>query len=187
MIKKIKIADFTEIRFGLYEQSSPTGEVAYLQVKQFNEEGVMVRPPDEFIELTPKNQTHILLDGDILFAGKGNRLVAWCYRQIDKPAIASSIFFVLRPDLTKVYPEYLVAILNAPSSKEAFRQIGAGTNILSIRKSELGAFEVPLPALEQQQKIAALAAIHQQEIVLAEQLIQQKKQLYTAVISQLVK
>ena len=86
-----------------------------------------------------------------------------------------------------VYPQYLVAILNTPLSKAAFSQIGGGTNIFSIRKSELGAFEVPLPSMKQQKSIAALAQLYQQEIELAEQLITQKRKLYTAIISKLTK
>jgi restriction endonuclease S subunit len=137
--------------------------------------------------LDKKNEGHLLMDGDILFVGKGNRLFSWCYRQSQGPAIASSIFFVLRPNSELVNSDYLATILNAPPSKVAFQQIGAGTNILSIRKSELGAFQVPLPSMQQQELVADLARLHHQELELAQKLIIKKQNLYTAIISNLIK
>ncbi len=159
----------------------------YLQVRQFDEEGILKEEANEFVKLDNKARQHQLVDGDVLFVGKGSRLFAWCYRQSAGPYIASSIFFVLHPLTKIIYPEYLSAILNAPQSKAFFMQIGGGTNIFSIRKSELGAFEIPVPPMSEQMKIAALAALHQEEIELAKQLIEQKQNFYTAIISKLIK
>ncbi|MBC7509914.1 MAG: restriction endonuclease subunit S [Ferruginibacter sp.] len=181
------IQDISEIRFGLYTQPENSGEVAYLQVRQFNDQGRLTSKANDFINITNKTETHLLKDGDVLFVGKGNRLFSWCYRNIEGPAIASSIFFVLRPNPQVVYPEYLAAFLNAPQAKSAFQQLGSGTNIFSIRKSELGAFQLPILPMQQQKRIAALADLHQKEIDLAQQLILQKQNLYTAIISKLIK
>jgi restriction endonuclease S subunit len=186
MINTATVDAVSNIRFGLYAQPESTGSVAYLQVRQFNDDGRLIVEPDEFLNLDKKAESHILKDGDVLFVGKGNRLFAWCYHKAGQPAVASSIFFVLRPDTKIVYPDYLAAFLNAPQSKAVFQQIGAGTNIFSIRKSELGAFQIPIPSLQQQKKIAELAQLHQQEVDLAQQLIMQKKNLYTAIISKLI-
>jgi hypothetical protein len=79
---------------------------------------------------------------DFLVLGKDN----------STPTVASSSFFVLRPNTNKVDPEYLTAILNATQTKAVFQQIGGGTNIFSIRKSELGALQLPLPSMQQQKK-----------------------------------
>src|SRR5689334_14035951 len=98
MIKKENLAYLSDIRFGLYTQPEPTGTVAYLQVRQFDESGRLITNADEYINIDKKNQAHILKNGDVLFVGKGNRLFSWCYRQTDQPSVASSIFFVLRPD-----------------------------------------------------------------------------------------
>lgn len=181
------IQDIADIRFGLYTQPDSTGQVAYLQLRQFNDEGRVISKTNDFINITNKTEGHLLKDGDVLFVGKGNRLFSWCYRDSEGQAIASSIFFVLRPDIKLIYPEYLAAFLNAPQAKAAFQQLGSGTNIFSIRKSELGAFQIPILPMHHQKRIAALAELHQQEIELAKQLILQKQNLYTAIISKLIK
>ncbi len=181
------IQDIADIRFGLYTQPESSGVVAYLQLRQFNDEGRLLSKANDFINITNKTEAHLLTDGDVLFVGKGNRLFSWCYRDAVGPAIASSIFFVLRPDPKVIYPEYLAAFLNAPQAKAAFQQLGSGTNIFSIRKSELGAFQLPILPMQQQKRIAALAELHQQQIDLAQQLMLKKQNLYTAIISQLIK
>ncbi len=181
------IQEASDIRFGLYTQPNSTGEVTYLQLRQFNDEGLVISKSIDFINITNKTEAHLLQDGDVLFVGKGNRLFSWCYRNSEGPAVASSIFFVLRPNLKIIYPEYLAAFLNAPQAKAAFRQLGSGTSIFSIRKSELGAFQIPILPINQQKRIAALAELHQQEIDLSKQLILQKQNLYTAIISKLIK
>lgn len=186
MIKNAPIASICQIRFGFYTEPKPFGSVAYLQARQFSDDGRLIKKPEDYINLDINANSHLLKGGDVLFVGKGNRLFSWCYSQSD-PAVASSIFFVLRPDQDVVYPEYLAAILNAPQSKTTFQQIGGGTNIFSIRKSELGAFEIPIPNIKYQKRIAALAQLHQQEIYLAQQFITQKQNLYKAIISKSLK
>lgn len=183
---KASIKDITDIRFGFYIQPEEEGNIPYLQVRQFDEEGLLKEESDEYIKLDKKSEQHLLKDGDVLFVGKGNRLFAWCYREKAGTYVASSIFFVLRPNQKIIYPEYLSAILNAPQTKLAFQQIGGGTNIFSIRKSELGAFEISLPPMDKQIKIAAIFELHQKEIALTHHLLTEKHNLYSGIISKLI-
>ena len=113
-------------------------------------------------------------------------MFAWCYRESSGPCVASSIFFVLRPKHKLVHPEYLTTLLNTRQSRASFQQIGSGTSILSIRKSELGAFQIPLLSLDQQRQIAELSEMHQQEIFITKQLITLKEKLYAGIISKLI-
>ena len=183
---KSSLNRISNIRFGIYAKPQPEGAVYYLQARHFSEEGELDQEPDEYISLNESLASNVLQEGDVLFVGKGNRLFSWCFKTMQKPAIASSIFFVLRPDAELVYPEYLAAILNAPQTRNTFLQIGSGTNIFSIRKSELGAFEVPLPPIAEQKKIAALSQLYQRQIALSNDLIKEQQNLYTAIFSQLI-
>lgn len=187
MIKMVNVASAVNIRFGLYAQPEESGPVDYLQARQFSDDGRMILQTDQYIKIEKKDEVHLLKDGDVLFVGKGNKLFSWCFESTGRPTIASSIFFVLRPDQHIIYPQYLAAILNAPQSKAVFNQIGGGTNIFSIRKSELGAFQLPLLPMQQQKRIAALTTLHRQEIELAQVIITQKQNLYSAIISKLIK
>lgn len=181
------IESLSSIKLGFPGQAQAGGNVPFLQLRQFNDEGMLFINDADSIKLNEKIKPHFLKNGDVLFVAKGNRLFAWCYIDKNIPTVASSSFFVLRPNTKKIHPEYLAAILNAPQTKAALIQLGGGTNIFSIRKSELAAFQIPILPMDQQIKVASLATFHQQQVQLAKEIISQKQNLYTAIISKLIK
>ncbi len=181
------LKQLASIRTGYPGQPEKDGEVSFLQLRQFNEDGILISPDAEVIKLTDKLLPHLLKNGDVLLVAKGNRLFASLFTNDQIPTIASSSFFVITPVGKHVYPAYLAAILNAPQNKNALLQLGAGSNIFSIRKSELEDFEIPVPPLAKQKQIAKVAALHQQEIQLAKQIIEQKQALYKSIISKIIK
>lgn len=182
-----RLGGISDISFGVHLQPSLSGAIPYLQIRQFNEFGMLQEKAAEFIDSNKKSKQYQLRDGDVLFVGKGSRLFAWCYREIYGPYVASSIFFVLRPDQKIIYPEYLAAILNTPQTKAKFQQLGSGTNIFSIRKSELAATEIKIPPMDEQRRIFALSDLHQKGIAITRELLMQKENLYTAIISKLIR
>lgn len=181
------LKDIAQIKTGYPGQPEKDGTIPFLQLRQFNEDGIMVINNAELIKLDEKSQPHVLRNGDVLLVAKGNRLFASVFTNEYTPTVASSSFFVITPNTKFVYPDYLSAILNAPQIKTSLLQLGGGTNIFSIRKSELGAFEIPLLPMAKQKRVAALAALHQKEIQIEKDLIIQKQILYTAIISKLIK
>jgi restriction endonuclease S subunit len=181
------ISQIAQIKTGFPGQPEKDGTIPFLQLRQYNEDGIMVSNDAELLKLDEKSKPHLLKNGDVLLVAKGNRLFATVFEDESIPTVASSSFFVITPNPKFIYPAYLAAILNAPQTKTALIQLGAGTNIFSLRKSELEAFEIPVLPLAKQNKIAALAALHQQQIQLAKQIITQKQELYKAIISQSIK
>ncbi len=187
-VKKVhNLEDVCDIRFGYHATPSPVGAIPYLQIRHFNEDGHLAYQPLEMIDLDEKSHAHLLQEGDVLFVGKGNRLFAWQYDSTLGPLVASSTFFVLRADKTKVLPSYLTTILNDPAIKAHLQHLGAGTNIFSIRKSELGAVEIPIPPMDRQEKISAMADLYQEEVRLAQHVLEQKQLLFKGVLSSLLK
>ena len=187
MIFSKQLSEICDIRFGVAEQTAEIGEIAYIQINQFDDKGIKNDAIQGWLPNLNRIEAYLLMVGDVLLAAKGNKLFAWAYTDLEGKAVASTSFFILRPKQNVVNVKYLETYLNTPLAKSSFLQIGAGTNIFSIRKSELGAFQIPLPSLEQQKKIAALAELHQKEVQLAQQLIAQKQHLYAAIISKLIK
>src|SRR5690606_667205 len=132
-------------------------------------------------DITEKSKNHLLEEGDVLFVGKGMRNFAWKYSADIGKAIASSIFFVIKPKPEFVDSGYLVTIFNSTKYQSFFQSLGAGSSIPSIRKNELEAVEIPLPSLEIQKKIATLNTLHQAELGLLGRLIDGKNKLFQAV------
>ena len=183
---QVKIKEIANIQFGYYGQSSKAGTIPYLQAKHFNEFGQHIGENDTFLEEDPKATTNLLQDGDVLFVAKGFRFFATLYKEEFGNAIASSIFFILRTDKTKIIPAYLVSVLNLPKNLLHFQQSGAGSTIPSIRKNELADFTFNLIPLEQQQKVVALQELHFKDIQITETLIKEKQKLFQTTISKII-
>lgn len=181
-----KLQHIADIKFGLYAKSSPVGPVQYLQAKQFDNAGNMVSPSDMFLDEDSKILPHLLMDGDILLAGKGFRIFSWRYSENLGPAVASSIFFVIRPDKKMVDPDYLNTLLNMKKSQVYFDQLSAGTNINSIRKSELGEFPVPMLPMKQQMKIKDLNRLHNEQAQLLDKYTQLVEDRYNSLLNKLI-
>jgi restriction endonuclease S subunit len=183
---KVKLGDIAQLQFGLYTKPSDEGSAVYLQAKHFDDGGNQTEQIDTFVQIDQKNASHLLQDGDILLVGKGMRNFAWTYDESYGPAIASSIFFVIKVDQSRVIPEFLTTIFNMPQTQAYFQVLGAGSSIPSIRKSELEALKITLPSLEIQQKIVSLKRLHQKEIEIYDTLISEKKGVFKGIINNLI-
>jgi restriction endonuclease S subunit len=184
---QVKLKDIAQIQFGYYAQPSKNGTIPYLQAKHFNEFGQYTVNNDAFLEEDEKMAANLLQEGDILFAGKGFRFFATLYSADFGKAVASSIFFVIKPDTRKVVPGYLVSVLNLPKNLLHFQLSGAGSSIPSIRKSELMDFTFNLIPFEQQNKIVALQELYIKDLELTENLIKQKQLLFQTALSKIIK
>ena len=183
----MQLKDISDLQFGFYDKPKIEGGVRYLQVKHFNDFGLFKDEADEWVDITEKSKSHLLEDGDILFVGKGMRNFAWKYKADMGKAIASSIFFVIKPKQELVDTDYLVTIFNSSKYQSFFQSLGAGSSIPSIRKNELEAVEVPLPPIAIQRGIAKLNELHQEELRLTGRLIDEKNKLFQAVINDILK
>ncbi len=182
----VKLSDIAQLQFGLYTKPSDEGNAVYLQAKHFDDWGNQTEQIDTFIQIDQKNESHLLDDGDIILVGKGMRNFAWTYDKTFGPAIASSIFFVIKPNRTRAIPEFLTTLFNMPQTQAYFQTLGAGSSIPSIRKSELEAFTVKLPSLDLQQKAIAIKELHYKDMEISNKIITEKRKAYQAVIKNLI-
>lgn len=183
---KVKLSDIAQLQFGFYSKPSDEGNAVYLHAKHFDDEGNLTEPIDTFIQLNPKNRYHLLQDGDILLVGKGLRNFAWTYNKAFGSAIASSIFFVIKVDRSKVIPEFLTTLFNMPQTQNYFQTLGAGSSMPSIRKSELEAFTVQLPSIETQKKAVSIKQLHHKDMELSNKIISEKQKVFRKTINNLI-
>jgi restriction endonuclease S subunit len=183
----VKIKDIADIQFGYYGKPNEKGTIPYLQAKHFNEFGQYIGDNDNYLEENPKVLANLLQHDDILFVAKGFRFFATLYKQELGNAIASSIFFILRTDKTRIIPAYLVSVLNLPKNLVHFQQSGAGSTIPSIRKNELADFAFNLIPLEEQQKIVALQELYLKDLELTNAIIKEKQKIFQTTISTIIK
>lgn len=184
---QVKLNEIANIQFGYYGKPSKYGTIPYLQAKHFNEFGQYINEDDNFLEEDAKVTANFLQNDDILFVAKGFRFFATLYKQEFGNAVASSIFFIIRVDTTKIIPAYLVSVLNLPKNLMYFQQSASGSSIPSIRKNELADFTFNLIPLVQQMKVVALQELYLKDIELTSNLIKEKQKLFQTTISTIIK
>jgi restriction endonuclease S subunit len=184
---QVKIKEIATIQFGYYGQPSKLGTIPYLQAKHFNEFGQYIDENDIYLEQDPKSMANLLQNEDILFVAKGFRFFATLYKKDFGKAIASSIFFILRVDKSKINPAYLVSVLNLPKNLLHFQQSASGSSIPSIRKSELADFTFNLIPVEEQQRVVALQELYLKDIEITNNIIFEKQKLFQTAISKIIK
>ena len=166
---KAILKHITSIQTGVFAKLIQKGKVVYLQAKHFDENGVISKTLYPDLDANAKIEKHLLKKGDILFAAKGSKNFAACYDN-DKPAVASTSFFVIRLNDKNVLPEYLTWFLNHPSTQALLKAQAIGSSIASISKSVLSELKIPIPNIQKQELILRIFKLRNKEKNLKQQI-----------------
>jgi restriction endonuclease S subunit len=182
---KKKLKDIVNIQTGIYRKPEPVGDTYYIQIKHIDNSGTLRTTSDltKDILLDDKSYKHLLSKGNILFAAKGTRNIAYTYNGEVSPAIASTMFFTLclnNENIAK--PEYISWFINLPSSQEWLKARAKGSGIPSISKAVLEEFEISIPTIHKQELILKISNLRNTE----KELIQQIENLKEQQVQQLI-
>ncbi|KAA2215742.1 restriction endonuclease subunit S [Maribacter flavus] len=167
----MKLSKLARIVSGLNQKRHPQGTVYYLQARDFMQDDMLDKNLKPTILDYPKLESHYLSKGDVLVLAKGHHgFNAFLYHEEKSPAVASSIFLVLRHVAKKVLPEYLVWFINLESTQLQLINSGRGSALPAINKGILADLEVPVPDLQVQSDIVTLSRLKAEETRLANKL-----------------
>jgi restriction endonuclease S subunit len=128
---------------------------------------------DGFLRIEPGQSVsdeQVLRSGDVIFPNRGIRTTAFVYRLGGPRTIVGAQFFILRPEVAKVVPEFLAWFLRTEQSADYFAGRRKGTYVQIIEKSDLSELEIQLPPLKVQQNIVVAAEMAVTERKLSERL-----------------
>ncbi len=178
--KLAEVSSGYQTRKGVQER--PDGTHYLLQIRDFdktrtsvNMEGMMrISPPGM------DSDSH-LRTGDVLFLAKGQKNFSWCVGRLpERPILAASYFFVLRPR-PEVQGDYLSWFLNQGGAHRHFARLGTtGAHMPIVRRDVLESLDVPVPDLATQRKIIELADLAEEQGKLLAELANKKRALATA-------
>lgn len=160
---QVTIKHITDLQGGIYINTKAVkgDSVHYLQVNDWDKErnwSGHTKPqlPDE-----EKLRRHYLQAGDILLATKGTDHAAVLYDCKYAPAIASSVFTVLRiKDQNLVLPAYLQWYLNHPHTQKQLSSAAKGTSMPLITRDIIEELHLPMLPLEKQRLIVQTFRLH---------------------------
>jgi len=162
----------------------PSGSVHLVRISDISQDGKLKN--DEFIRIEPNEpikEDLFLRPGDVLFPNRGTRTTALAYRLELPHTLAGAQFFVLRPDIGRVLPEYLAWFLRTEEAARYFEGRRKGTYIQIIQRSDLAEMEMPVPPLKVQQKIVEAASLAVEERILSNRLAILKWKLTKGLLS----
>ncbi len=149
-----RLEEVAIVNTGIYAQPYPNGDIVYLQVKYFSEDGQIVQELHQELKKEEINEKHLLKNGDVLFASKGSKNFATVYSDRYGISVASTAFMVikLKPG-AQILPDYLAWFLNHPDNLNSLKDKATGTGMPSITKNALQEIELYIPSIEKQRLI----------------------------------
>lgn len=120
----------------------------------------LVRPPSS-------PERYLVHAGDVLFLARGQVNYAvpiTC--EFDRPTIAPSFFFILRPryGAAAILPEYLAWAINRPEAQEYLQQKARrGSHMPLVGKADVQVLPLPVPAVTVQEQVVELDRLARQE------------------------
>ena len=173
-----KLKDIAKVQSGVYIKTSPSPDVIYLQLNDFDSIGNIndVVRPTVIIDST--GCKHLLEDGDLLFAAKTTKNFSVLWDTERGKAIASSSFLVVRlKDRENILPEYVNWYLNLPTTLQPLSATAAGTSIPSITKAMLEDVNIYIPDLSTQKVITSIVRLQEAEQRLYSEIARKHQQI----------
>ncbi len=158
------------------------GDLSVIQMKNVDYKNYSIDQRITLIDSGKLKSKVSLVKNDILFVAKGSNNCAVEY-VLDLPqAIASSAFFIIRPDRDKVVPTYLAWYINQPPVQQYLKENIVGTYTPSINKSVIENIMISLPEKSIQEKIATIDQLRKKEFLLMEQISQKRDAVINALL-----
>jgi hypothetical protein len=129
---KSKLKQLASIQTGVFAKPSTNGDIVYLQVRHFDENGQLHGSLHLDLKFGNISEKHILQTGDVLFASKGTKNFATVFENHYPTSVASTSFFVIRLNSALISPEYLAWFMNHPDTQQLLKGSARGTSIASI-------------------------------------------------------
>ena len=128
----------------------------YIRITDLNAGGTL---RDDTFQSLPEHlaEPYLLQDGDVLLARSGATVgKAFLYRKEWGRACFAGYLVRLRPDRSKILPDYLHYYTQSRSFRHEVRLNMVQSTIANVSAKRYGNFAIPLPPLEEQQAIVRL-------------------------------
>ena len=158
---KYKLKDIALVQTGLSFRSriepDADGNVAVIQMRDLTEDNKLDCRNLTTVNINDLNEHHLVQCKDLVFRSRGKTTTAAIIDQEPGRAVVAAPLFIIRATSEKLLPEYLYWFINLSSSQAFLHSRATGTAMTVVGKSALDALEIPLPNLETQEQIVALA------------------------------
>lgn len=152
------------------------GQYRVVQVGDITSDARLSKGSFTQVSLPDVKQTQILEAGEVLFISRGPRKQAVAIIEPPENTIATSQFFIIRPD-EKVLPEFLAWYINQRPAQRYIEEHSTGTSASLINLEALKTLPVETPPLENQARIVKIHQLSLREKELMEAIRDRRRAL----------
>ena len=91
-----------------------------------------------------------LKDNDIIISNKGTIGKTAIYKKDKRLVLPSPQIFIIKVKIKKIYPEYLLKVLNSKFIQDKLKSLATGAYIPGLAKKDLESILIPVPPLKEQ-------------------------------------
>lgn len=135
-------------------KKTQTGKIGVINISNIGEYEIDYGGLDHIEEEERKIANYILQEGDLLLPARGTAVRTAVFHEQSYPCIAHSNVIVIRPNARMLNSTYLKVFLDSPLGTKLISSAQQGTTVMNISYKDLNVLEVPVPLMEEQQKIA---------------------------------
>ena len=157
------------------------GTIAVIQMRDLTEDNKLSHRNLITTTMNDLSDRHLVKRRDLIFRSRGQTTTAAIIDTEIGPAVVAAPLLRVRVTSKHVLPEYLCWFVNQPLAQAFLHSRATGTAMTLIGKSALDALEVPLPDLETQERIVALADLSNKEQRLMKELAEKKEKLVNGI------
>lgn len=131
----------------------PNGSIGVVTISSIGEYELDYDGLDHLEEEDRKVANYLLEEGDVLLPARGTAIRTAVFHKQSYPCIAHSNVIVIRPDPQKLDSTYLKIFLDSPMGNKLISGVQQGMTVMNISYKDLASLEIPVPPLEEQQRI----------------------------------
>ncbi len=187
----MKLSEIANISTGYSFRSKlkhdPAGDTKVIQMSDVDKyRGILRKNLITISNFNPRKDRYYLDPGDVIMTSKGYNLVAFVVPGSLNSVVASNSFLVLKPDYSKITPEYLAWFLNSNRIQHYFKSLAAGTNIPNLSIRALEGMEINLPTIKQQNNVVSLEMYKNSKVVLHQIIAEKTEKMVDALLQKKV-
>lgn len=150
-----------------------SGDIKLVQLKNTDIDKAIDWTDVLSVELPSKRDPQWLTNGDVLFAARGTRTLAYALANVPARSVCAPQFFVLSIKKTaKVSPHFLAWQINQKPAQAYLQKNATGSHVQNIRRSVLEDMPIIIPSQEKQRMIVDFWRMTQRERALLTRLIE---------------
>jgi restriction endonuclease S subunit len=132
-------------------------------------------------------EKYYVKEKDVLFLSRGRNTIAIPVIEPIANTIASYYFYIVRPDASRVLPEYVAWYINQPQAQNFLAMFLHGSHMQMVPKAFFEEMEIQVPSIKDQRAIIELEKLRQKEDLITRHLIRARKKLINGLCMQYLK